>query len=73
MVGIDLVKDPVSREPDSEGAAWLMKAALRRGWLLLGSGPSGNVISLSPPLNISRPLLDRSVDLLDELLTGLAD
>jgi len=68
MIGIDLVRDPDTKEPDPELAGRLITAALRRGWLLLAGGPEGNVISLSPPLTISRALLDSSVRILDELL-----
>ena len=68
MIGIDLVRDPATREPDPELAGRLITGALRRGWLLLAGGPEGNVISLSPPLTISRALLDSSVQMLDELL-----
>jgi 4-aminobutyrate aminotransferase len=68
MIGIDLVRDPATKEPDPDLAVRLMTAALRRGWLLLAGGPEGNVISLSPPLTVSRALLDSSVRMLDELL-----
>ena len=68
MIGIDLVRNPATREPDPELAGRLITGALRRGWLLLAGGPDGNVISLSPPLTISRALLDSSVRMLDDLL-----
>ena len=72
MVGLDLVRDPGTREPDPEFARRLVTGALRRGWLLLAGGPDGNVISLSPPLTISRALLDSSVRMLDDLLLEAA-
>ncbi|MBK5098508.1 MAG: aspartate aminotransferase family protein [Gemmatimonadetes bacterium] len=68
MVGLDLVRNPGTRKPDPELAGRLVTGALRRGWLLLAGGPDGNVISLSPPLTISRALLDSSVRMLDDLL-----
>ena len=68
MIGLDLVRNPGTREPDPELAGRLVTGALRRGWLLLAGGPDGNVISLSPPLTISRALLDSSVRMLDDLL-----
>jgi len=73
MLGIELVRDRTTRDPDPERASRLVIAALRRGWLLLTGGPAGNVLSLSPPLTISRDLLDRSVALLNELLTQVPD
>ena len=64
MIGIELVRDHESREPDSALAANVVVAALRRGYLLLSGGVHSNVLSLSPPLNIPRELLDASVDML---------
>jgi 4-aminobutyrate aminotransferase-like enzyme len=68
MIGLDFVRDRSTREPDPELAGRLVTGALRRGWLLLAGGPEGNVISLSPPLTMSRALLDSSVRMLDDLL-----
>jgi 4-aminobutyrate aminotransferase-like enzyme len=68
MIGIDLVRDRSTREPDAELAHRVVTGALLRGWLLLPGGPDGNVISLSPPLTISRALIDRSIRMLDEVL-----
>lgn len=72
LAGVDLVRDRGSREPDPELARRVVVAALRRGWIVLGGGPEGNVLSLSPPLTISRALLDDSVDALDAALAEAA-
>lgn len=69
-VGIDLVRDRDSREPDPGLARRVVVGALRRGWILLAGGAAGNVLSLSPPLTISRRLLDDSVEALDSLLAA---
>lgn len=71
MIGIDLVREPGSLEPDPHLAERLTRSALRQGWILLPGGPGGNVISLSPPLTISRELLRRAVGILDETLSEL--
>jgi 4-aminobutyrate aminotransferase len=68
MIGLDLVRDPGTREPDPDLAGRIVTGALRRGWLLLAGGPEGNVISLSPSLTISRALLDSTLLMLDDLL-----
>jgi len=68
MIGIDLVRDRESREPDPDLAARVVAAALRRGWILLAGGPAGNVLSLSPPLTIPRDLLDRATRMLADVL-----
>lgn len=73
MVGLDLVRDAGSREPDGELAGRVVRLALRRGWILLGGGPDGNVISLSPPLTVEEELLEGAVAMLDEALAEAAD
>jgi 4-aminobutyrate aminotransferase-like enzyme len=72
MAGLDLVGDRETRQPDADLAGRVIRKALRRGWILLPGGPAGNVISLSPPLTISRELLDASVEMLDEILGEVA-
>ncbi|MFO7588336.1 MAG: aspartate aminotransferase family protein [Gemmatimonadota bacterium] len=72
MIGLDLVRDRESREPDPERAGRAVTAALRRGWILLAGGPDGNVLSLSPPLTIGRELLDRAVRTLDHVLRDVS-
>ncbi|HKK08442.1 MAG TPA: aspartate aminotransferase family protein, partial [Gemmatimonadota bacterium] len=70
MVGIDLVRDRETREPDPERARRVVRAALEEGWLLLSGGPEGNVLGLTPPLTIEEDLLGRAVEVLDRLLDG---
>jgi 4-aminobutyrate aminotransferase len=69
MIGIDLVADRRTRRPDPELASRAVAGALRRGWILLAGGPDGNVLSLSPPLTISRQLLEAATRMLDDVLT----
>lgn len=72
MLGLEVVRGPDSREPAPGVARRVVIEALRRGWLVLAGGPSGNVISLSPPLTIAPELLDRWVEVLDEILESLS-
>jgi 4-aminobutyrate aminotransferase-like enzyme len=65
MIGLDLVADPETRQPDPDLAGRVLVEALRRGWILLTGGPHGNVLSLTPPLNIDNGLLSGAVDMLD--------
>lgn len=73
MLGLDLVRDRKGREPDARLASRIVTAALRRGWILLGGGPEGNVLSLSPPLTIEREILEAFVGVLDDLLAEASD
>lgn len=72
MIGLDLVRDPASRAPAGAAARRAVKAALRRGWILLAGGPGGNVLSLSPPLTVPRRLLEAATGALDRALEEAA-
>ena len=56
--------------PATEGATGVIKAMLRRGFLLLPEGESGNVISFTPPLTITRAQLGMAVAALRDVLSG---
>jgi len=71
MLGLELVRpgdDGDAREPAPELAGEVVREMLRRGWIVLAGGRYGNVISLSPPLDISPALLDRATGELDRVL-----
>jgi 4-aminobutyrate aminotransferase len=58
MQAIELVEDLETRAPAPEATAALMEAA-RENRLLIGKGGMyGNVIRISPPLNISKSDVD---------------
>ena len=63
MCGLDL--------GDGERAFAAVKHALNRGLLLLPSGDSGEVISLTPPLNIEEAALVRALDILVECVRAV--
>ena len=69
MLGIELVRNRETRDPASVETGKVIGQALRRGVILLGGGPHGNVISLSPPLVITRRQLDHALEVLDECLS----
>ncbi|HME82911.1 MAG TPA: aspartate aminotransferase family protein [Candidatus Eremiobacteraceae bacterium] len=66
MWGIELVKD--QREPDASRASSAVTQALRRGVVVLAGGPENNVLSLSPPLVITREQLAFGVETIGEAL-----
>lgn len=68
LAGIELVRDPATREPDPEAAARVVTHALRRGLILAADGRDRNVISLAPPLTITENQLDFSVGALEDCL-----
>jgi 4-aminobutyrate aminotransferase-like enzyme len=52
----------------SDPARHVVTEALCRGWIVLPGGPAGNVISLSPPLTLSRGLMWSATGMLDEVI-----
>ena len=62
MQGIEIVKDPVSKEPDTERTAALMKATLEEGILVGQGGMSGTVIRIGPSLLITEAEMAEGIE-----------
>jgi 4-aminobutyrate aminotransferase len=67
MIGLELVRDRETKERADTERDRAVRAAFRRGLLLLPSGL--NTIRISPPLTISRAELDEGLAILEEVLT----
>jgi len=63
MVGVELVKDRVTKERAPELRDRVIAMAFERGLLVLGAGD--NTLRLSPPLTITREQVDGAVDTLE--------
>jgi 4-aminobutyrate aminotransferase-like enzyme len=66
MQALELVKDRKTKEPAPEATAQVMERARDNGLLIGKGGLFGNVLRLSPMLNISRADIDEGVRLLDK-------
>jgi 4-aminobutyrate aminotransferase/(S)-3-amino-2-methylpropionate transaminase len=62
MLALELVGDPVSKEPAPELAEAVIAAALQRGLILLKSGVSGNCIRVLCPLTIGDAELEDALE-----------
>jgi 4-aminobutyrate aminotransferase-like enzyme len=71
MVGIEMVRDRVSKEPARSEMQEVLVLAEERGVLFGESryGGLGNFLKVKPPLDIEPEQLDRALDVLDESLT----
>jgi 4-aminobutyrate aminotransferase len=67
MVGVELVKDPKTKEPASHEAHEIVNQAFKKGLLLLPCGE--NVIRFSPPLVISSEEADTAVEIFREVIS----
>ncbi|MBL8980656.1 MAG: aminotransferase class III-fold pyridoxal phosphate-dependent enzyme, partial [Gemmatimonadetes bacterium] len=63
MVGIEFVRDRVTRDPHPELVERIVNLAFSRGLLLLGAGKSS--LRLAPPLVIDAEDVDRGLAMLD--------
>jgi 4-aminobutyrate aminotransferase len=69
MIGVEIVRDQITKERAPELRDRLEKLAFERGLLILGCGP--NSIRLCPPLTITKDQADFAVDTLEECLKVL--
>jgi 4-aminobutyrate aminotransferase len=66
MLGIELVKDQVTKERASEERDRIVDMAFERGLLILGAGE--NTLRLSPPLVITKDQADFAMETLEDCL-----
>ncbi len=69
MIGIELVVDEETREPNSAAFKHLHSYCLEREAIIIDCGPDGNVIRFIPPLVTTMEELDWAIDLMDAALT----
>lgn len=67
IIGVEIVKNKKTKEPDGEKTMKIVKGALKKGVLILPSGQYNNVLSFTPPLTISKKLLSKSLDILNDV------
>ena len=65
LQALELVEDRGTKQPAAAATAQLMEAARRNGLLVGKGGTYGNVIRISPPMNIGRPDVDEFARRLD--------
>ncbi|MDX1945460.1 MAG: aspartate aminotransferase family protein [Pirellulaceae bacterium] len=69
MLGVELVRDRVTKEPASAEAADVMERCKERGLLIGKGGLYGNVLRIKPPMCLTKDDADFMVDCLDEVLS----
>src|SRR5436305_6219786 len=72
MQALELVEDRETKQPAAKVTNYLMEEARKRGLLVGKGGFYAKVISLSPPLNITRTDVDEAVRILEESFAALA-
>ncbi len=70
LQGIELVEDRASKTPAAARTLQVMEAARENGILIGRGGLYGNVLRLSPPLNVARSDVDECIRALDRSLAA---
>jgi len=69
-LGVELVRDRVTKEPATGEAATVKEAAKRQGVLLSTDGPHDNVLKIKPPLVLDELDVDRAIAAIDRAVAG---
>ncbi|HEX7961373.1 MAG TPA: aspartate aminotransferase family protein [Terriglobales bacterium] len=72
MQAIEFVKDRNSKEPAPQETNQFMEECRKRGLLVGKGGFYGNVIRMSPPLNIGKSDVDEAIRAMDEALMAIS-
>jgi len=70
MVGIELVKDRVTREPAKRETQAIITSACKHGVILIAAGTYGNVVRFLAPLTIADEELDEGLGILAQCFTA---
>jgi 4-aminobutyrate aminotransferase-like enzyme len=70
FVGIDIVADRGSREPDPGRTAAIRATAFERGVLVGVGGSADHVLKICPPLTIDEGILDAAIDVTVDAIEG---
>lgn len=67
--GVELVRDQKTKKPASEETALTVKKALEKGLLVIPGGSWDQVVRITPPLCITKELLERGLNILEESIS----
>jgi 4-aminobutyrate aminotransferase len=71
MVGVELVRDRVTREPDGETCEALVQACADQGLLVLNCGTHHSVVRFLPPIDVTSAEIATGIDLFAAALRAL--
>jgi 4-aminobutyrate aminotransferase / (S)-3-amino-2-methylpropionate transaminase / 5-aminovalerate transaminase len=71
MQAIELVQDPVTREPATEVTARIVRACYERGLVLLSAGSYGNVLRILSPLVITDEQFEEGLSVIEAAMASV--
>jgi 4-aminobutyrate aminotransferase-like enzyme len=72
MIGMELVKDPKTKQPAPSETARIRDLCRQEGVLVGHGGVLGNVLRIQPPLVISQDQLDTAIAMIDKSFSEVA-
>lgn len=72
MIGIEIVKDPETKEPAEEKTAKILEKSHERGVILIKAGTHGNVIRFLAPLVIDEEDLETGLDVIEDSIRSVS-
>jgi 4-aminobutyrate aminotransferase/(S)-3-amino-2-methylpropionate transaminase len=72
MVGMELVVDRSTKEPDKALTGRLIAAALERGVILLSAGTYGNTVRVLAPLTTPEAIVEEGLDAVEQALEAVS-
>ena len=71
LLGVDIVKNRDTKEPDRKTAIKIIWRAWEKGLLMMTYGKYGNVLRIAPPLVITKEEIDKAVEIIDESINDV--
>jgi 4-aminobutyrate aminotransferase-like enzyme len=71
FLGVEMVKDGLSRESNPDAAAEAVNGLREEGVLISATGPNANILKIRPALVFTRANADFFVDKLEQVLAGM--
>jgi 4-aminobutyrate aminotransferase/(S)-3-amino-2-methylpropionate transaminase len=71
MIGMELVVDRTTKEPDKALTGRFITAALERGVILLSSGTYGNTVRVLAPLTTDEAIIEEGLDAVEQALEAI--
>jgi 4-aminobutyrate aminotransferase/(S)-3-amino-2-methylpropionate transaminase len=73
MIGLELVKDRTSKEPDADLVKSIIQECFKKGVILLNAGLHSNVIRFLPPLVMTDAQAEFGMDVLEEAIAKFSN
>jgi 4-aminobutyrate aminotransferase/(S)-3-amino-2-methylpropionate transaminase len=71
MIGIECVKDKISKKPFKDRAGDIINECVKQGLIVVRAGAMGNVVRILPPLNTKDEDIDKGLEIIFNVFKGI--